>query len=136
MARRWGQQRRPDRSAFWRLWYASRISTEASTFSLTDVARSFGVSDDENARPFDAETAKALLDDLRTSASSGDPQVKLFALFVIEVAQSQPRGDPLDPTVTAGEVLLPADLAEFVSGGYSRPETAGRSAEGVAAARR
>ena len=43
--------------AFWRLWYASRISFEASTFSLTDVARSFGVSDDENARPFDAETA-------------------------------------------------------------------------------
>ena len=102
---------------FWRLWYVSRISTDASTFSLTDIARGFGASDAEDAPAFDAEAGGlALLDDLRAAATSDDPQVKLFALFVIEGAKrSSGDLDPLDPEVQAQDVLLPADMAELVS---------------------
>lgn len=100
--------------AFWRLWYVSAASTEASSFSLVDLARGF---DSEADGQFDAEAAgSALLADLRSAASSGDQQVKLFGLFVAEVARQSSGGvDPLTSRVDADQVLLPVDLAELVS---------------------
>jgi hypothetical protein len=110
------------------VWAMGTMSRGRSTIPMTDVARVLGW---DETSPADAVQ---LVADLRNAAASTDPAAQTFALFVAGKSVANGGADPIDPSVTPGQVLLDAATLQLVHWVILRDVTAAALSSDVIAA--
>ena len=89
---------------YWQLWYASGLDQPGRGIPMSDAGRLLATGTPELEG---GALGAVLLDDLRLALKSGDPHVRLMAMFVRERIKRWPsRLDIQDAAVTADNVII------------------------------
>ncbi len=93
------------------VWAIGQTSRGSATLPWPDLMRAVALDNRPDAPLADPQQ---ILDELRTAATSADPQAQTFARFIAGKSVSNGFADPLDPATTVGSISLDAATIQLL----------------------